>query len=288
MEYVPNLIARGLRTSPKIIGVITQDMRNPYYIDALYEIEKLSKAKGYALLHMNSDNDPEIESSNIYQLLSMKVQGIILIASMLDDTDRMIKLAKSDTGLVTMESRIEGLNSVVSDPQKGISQMVRVFVERGHQDFGLVHHSMRSYPIKEREKVFLSELQKHGIMVSDRAFFYGDNYLEQLDVALDKKALPSAIFALNDNTAFEVYGWCRRRSLEIPKDLSVVGFDDISANRMMMPPLSTVRQPIGLLAQKTTEMLIDGIKNKTAHEAITVKVETEFIDRKSVDKPKTI
>ena len=82
LGYVPNQIAKGLKSELPLIGVIIQDIRNPYYTQMLYNFDIITKRHGYTLLYMNSNNDAATERSNIEYLLGMKVKGIIFVASL--------------------------------------------------------------------------------------------------------------------------------------------------------------------------------------------------------------
>lgn len=288
LGYVPNMIARGLRTESRMIGVVTQDILNPYYIEALYEIERLCREHGYALLHMNSDNNPQIEERNIYHLLSMKVQGIILLANMLDENTRIMLQARNTTHMVTMEGVINGVDGVISDPVVGIREMVEHITALGHRHVGMAHQSLRSYPIIEREKYFRRFMAEKKITVDDRSVFFGDDYIHQMDASHKAGRLPTAIFAMNDSTAIRIFSWARKNGLTIPGDLSIVGFDDIQSSEMLMPALSTIHQPIGRLADLATHLLIDHIeKHDVPGEYISqrVSIATQFISRGSTAPP---
>ncbi len=288
LGYVPNMIARGLRTETQIVGVVTQDILNPYYIEALYEIEKLCKAHGYALLHMNSDNDPAIEKQNLYQLLSMQVQGVVMLANMNDASDSMIRRCRDSTHMITMEGRIEGVDCVLSDPRQGVADLVDHLVELGHRQFGLAHRALRSFPIRERENVFRERLRTHGIEIKKEHVFFGDDYIRQIQQAWEKKLLPTVLFTLNDSTAFHVYRWAKDVGVDIPMDLSIAGFDNISTSGMMMPSLSTVEQPIGRLAEIATQMLIEKIEKKgprRGERSQLINIGTHFIQRDSTAPP---
>lgn len=285
LGYVPNMIARGLRTHAPIIGVIVQNILNPYYIEALYEIEKLGKNHGYALLNMNSDSNPQLEEENIYQMLGMKVQGIILIGNMLDENDRIVQMALNTTNLVCMEGVIKGADNIVMKADTSIDEMVEHLVSLGHTSYGLVHHAMRSFPIQMREQHFRESLEKRGHKVEDKYVFFGDDYLEQLASAKEENRLPTVVFALNDSTAFYVYRWCRENNIVIPDELSVVGFDNVKTYDMMMPTLTTISQPIGKAAEHAAKIVLDRITEKEkgiiTTKGSTLEMDTHFLQRGS-------
>lgn len=286
MGYVPNMIARGLRAQTRMVAVVTQDMLNPYYIEALYDIERICRKRGYSLLHLNSDNDEELEEKNIYQLLAMKVQGVILLANILDESNRLVQLCKDNISIVTMEGFVSSIDCVISSPRRGIEAAVNNLYEMGHRRFGLLHGACRSYPIRSREKAFLRELKHYGIQVKREHFFYGDDCLEQLEASHLQGDMPTAIFTLNDNMAIKLYRWCNDKKIEIPKDLSVLGFDNIALSDLLWPPLSTIAQPIGYLAETATKMLIDSIENPLHQGRFPqrIEIDTEFIKRQSIGK----
>lgn len=289
MGYVPNMIARGLRTQTRLIAVITQDILNPYYIEAIYEIEKTCRERGYTLLHLNSDRNPQLEEQNIYHVLAMKAQGVILIANMLDHNNRYLKLCSEQTQVVTMEGEARGIDSVLSDVVPGVYAAVDYMLKLGHTHIGLCHGHCRSLPIQNRIHAFYQRMQAYGNICESRDAFFSDDYLMLLDQALSEGRLPTAIFTLNDNTAINVYRWCKQKGLRIPQDLSILGFDNIAMSDLLVPPLTTIEQPISYLCKTAIEMLLDRIsRSETPQPSIqqSVQVATRLVIRESIGSPR--
>lgn len=282
--YVPNMIARGLRTRSHTVAVVTQDILNPYYIEALYSIEKVCRENGYALMSLNSDNSPEIEKQNLNQLLSMKVEGVIFLANMLSEHDEDMKRHRaSNMAVVTMEGYFEGVDCVISDARTGVRQGMDYLVSMGHKKIGTCHGARRSMPVLTRMQEMKIALEEHGCPYDTRYEFFGDDFIDQLEQARCENRLPTVLFTLNDNTAIQVYRWCRDVSLRIPEDISVLGFDNVTLADLLSPPLTTIAQPIGYLAETAIKLLITRMRAKEPIKHFSnIRVPTELVIRKSV------
>ena len=100
-------------------------------------------------MSLNSDNSDEVEKQNLYQLLSMKVEGVIFLANILSEhEDVMRRYRENDIKIVTMEGYIEGTDSVVSDARSGVRQAMDYLVEMGHTRIGACHGARRSMPVQ--------------------------------------------------------------------------------------------------------------------------------------------
>ena len=115
--------------------------------------------------------------------------------------------------------------------------------------------------------------------------YFGDDFIDQLERARVEKKLPTVLFTLNDNTAIEVYRWCKQVSLRIPEELSILGFDNVSLADLLSPPLTTIAQPIGYLAEAAIKQLITRMRSKEPIKHInSIHVPTELVIRSSVSR----
>lgn len=281
--FVPNMIAQGLRTRSRMIAVITQDILNPYYIEALYSIEKICRENGYAMTSMNSDNSEALERKNLIQLISMRVAGVVLLANINSRYDDIMRRYR-DHGiqLITMEGVIEGEDCVLSDERHSVRQAMDYLYQMGHRKIGVCHGSMRSYPVVARMNAMKAHLEYLGCPFDEAYQYLGHDFIEQLECARQEERLPTALFTLNDNTAIAVYRWCKSVSLRIPEDLSILGFDDVSLADILSPPLTTIAQPIGYLAETAINHLISRMQSSEIRYTSKIMIPTELVLRDSV------
>lgn len=280
-NYIPNLIARGLKTSNKFVGVISYDITNPYFSHVLYGIEKRLRKDDYTMFHMNSDNDIRMEERNIEELLAARVEGIILLSSLCKSDNVFIEKAKKNTKIVSVECSLDGVDSINTDNVQGTSSAINYLIENGHKNIGICSTNLEVNSWKIRYDTYKSILQQKGIY-NENYDFIGKDFLKLLEAAHKEKRLPTAIFALHDNNALLIYNFCYDNGIRIPEDLSIVGFDDLPVSKLVYPRLTTVAQPFEEIGVTAAELLLNKIKNKDRKSVQNVIISTELKVRNSV------
>ncbi|TDQ42165.1 LacI family DNA-binding transcriptional regulator [Aureibacillus halotolerans] len=255
LGYIPNLIARGLKTSTQFIGVISHDMRNPYFIEVMAGIESVLRQAGRTMVHVNSNDDLALEERNIYQLLSTRVEGMLLLSNLAQEGHPMIETAKKQVPIVVVEGSIQGVPAVNTDNAKGTRLALEHLWELGHRDIGYCSLNNDIYAWRSRFKAYCEFMEEQHAYNEDYVFI-GEDYIDQLSYYHHVKQLPSALFAMNDSNALNVYSWCRDKQIRIPEDLSIVGFDDLPVSSIIDPPLTTVSQPVKEIGELAAHTLL--------------------------------
>ena len=279
-KYVPNSIARTLKTSSRTIGIISSDISNPYFNELLYGIEKTLNKKQYAVLYMNSDNKLKEEENSIQNLLSYRVNGLILLSPLADSKNPYMTLAIEKTNVVVIEGDLPGVDMVNADNYNNGKKVAEYLINKGHHQIGFCSSNYQSFSSQLRLMGYKDALKQHNISVSHDNIFIGDNYIEKIDRRLKQSEPLTAIFAVNDHHALEIYDYCYNKGLSIPSDLSVVGFDNLSVSRLINPKLTTISIPIKDIGSIAAELIISKLENRKASQLVTV--DTELIERESV------
>lgn len=280
-NYTPNLIARGLKTSNKFIGVISHDITNPYFSYVIYGIEKRLRKDDYTMFHLNSNNQIKMEEKNIEVLLSTRVEGIILLSSLCRSENVFIEKAKQSTQLVTIEGRLDGVDSVNTDNYQGTSNAIEFLIANGHKNIGICSSSLDVSSWKIRYETYKSILQENKIY-NEEYDFIGKDFINQLQKKFKEKRLPTAIFALHDNNALLLYNFCYDNGLRIPEDISIIGFDDLPVSKLIYPRLTTISQPFEEIGIAATELLLNKLNNKNMKSVQSVIISTKLSVRDSV------
>jgi LacI family transcriptional regulator len=171
-------------------------------------------------------------------------------------------------------------------------QMTEYLLGFGHRRLGLVKGHPTHIASKERERGFRAAVAEAGIGESnvfiEQGYFTFRSGLEAGERLLAKPTPPTAIFASNDDMAAAVVSVAHRKGLDVPRDLSVVGFDDTAPATTVWPELTTIRQPVSAMAAKALELLLGELKIRrrgrtgTSQEAI---LDHELIIRESAGPP---
>ena len=196
----------------------------------------------------------------------------------------MLKKQKIPT--VTLQHRIEGsdFNTVRVDHRTGIRKAVQHLVGLGHSDIAFISGPPSLWSANKRRELVLSELARRKVKFAPSFLVEGNHRVDggvaAMKTLLALKDRPTAILCSNDLTALGALKTIREAGLEVPRDFSLIGFDDIEMVSLMHPALTTVRIPRSEIAAEALKMLLASISgaNPKAREAI---VETKLIIRES-------
>jgi LacI family transcriptional regulator len=261
-DFRPNAAARGLALGKTLtIGVVAQAIDSPFYGEGLRGIEACLRQRGYAPLFMSGNWHEEDEDRCMGELIARGVDGIIVFAGRLSDT-KLKRYAKEVTVVVTgRQLRSKGLFSLQIDDRRGAMLAVRHLLELGHRRIAFITGSEDHPDAIERLGGYKKALEEAGIGFDPRLVAVGDWHEEgglraTLEL-LDARTHFTALFCVNDQTAYGALLGLFRKGLSVPGDVSVVGFDDLPASLYRVPPLTSVRQSIGILGEQSVQAMLD-------------------------------
>lgn len=268
LGFVPNPVARGLAGGRTLsIGVITQAIDSPFYGAALRGIEEALDAAGYSPLFMSGHWNAAEEARCIDVLRSRRVDGLIVLTGRLSDA-ALRACARSLPVVVTGRTlSAPHLVSLNFDNLEGGRIATRHLIDLGHRRIALITGDPQHPDAVDRQRGYLAALEAAGI-TPDPALVMPGLYHEESGMAAAHRLLDSghpftAIFAANDQMAFGATLALYQRSLRVPDDVSIIGFDDLSVSKFAVPPLSTVHHPsqeIGRLAAMAMLDLLQGVR----------------------------
>lgn len=266
-EYIPNLNARGLKGSTKLIGVIFPNIMNPYFTEVIMGIEKMLRPQGYTVLYLNTNDSLEDEEKCIRDLLSIRVQGIIMISNLSPEKSKLFEVIQKNIYVVSIENYIEFADNINIDNEIGTKKALEYLYKKGHRKIGYCSKNLGYSSWKKRYDTYVEFTKEKGIF-NEKYIYIGENFLEKVD----KDNLPTAIFTTNDLNALEVYKWCEEQKLKIPEDISVIGFDGLNVGKVLKPKLTTIAQPILDMGEIAAECLLKRINkiNKENYKRILI------------------
>jgi LacI family transcriptional regulator len=261
-DFRPNAAARGLALGKTLtIGVVAQAIDSPFYGEGLRGIEVSLRERGYAPLFMSGNWHEEDEDRCMRELIARGVDGIIVFAGRLSDA-KLKRYAKEVSVVVTgRHLRSKGLFSLQIDDRQGAMLAVRHLVELGHRRIAFITGSEDHPDAIERLGGYKKALEEAGIGFDPRLVAVGDWHeqggLRATLELLDSNTHFTALFCVNDQTAFGALLGLSRKGRSVPDDVSVVGFDDLPSSMYRVPPLTSVRQSIGILGEQSAHAILD-------------------------------
>ena len=264
LNYRPNMAAQGLVSGRSLqIGVLTRHLGSPFFIEILRGVAQAMEGTSYhPVIGLGSEILKE-DRRALDLLLARRVDGIILQApqSSLKDYDEFLCTLAKEMPLIVIGAQIPGLEKqcVVVNNFYGGYLATSHLIEKGHT---FIAHITGKLPVEDavqRREGYCQALVDHGLEVIPELIVEGDfsesSGVQGLDTLLSRRAsFPfSAIFAGNDQTATGARLALHHRRIAVPEDVSLVGFDDLPGTQYMIPPLTTIRQPVyymGLMASQ--------------------------------------
>jgi LacI family transcriptional regulator len=261
-DFRPNAAARGLALGKTLtIGVVAQAIDSPFYGEGLRGIEACLRERGYAPLFMSGNWHEEDEDRCMRELIARGVDGIIVFAGRLSDT-KLKRYAKDVPVVVTgRQLRAKGLFSLQIDDRQGAVLAVSHLLQLGHRRIAFINGSENHPDAVERLGGYKKALEEAGIGFDPRLVAVGDWHEEgglRATLELLTARTPfTAMFCINDQTAYGALLGLFKKGLSVPGDVSVVGFDDLPSSLYRVPPLTSVRQSIGILGEQSAQAILD-------------------------------
>lgn len=291
--YHPNLIARSLSNrKSKTIGVFVPKTRHLfldiYITQILSGVLDVTQEHDYRLMLFPIDYKNEKNDLYLSIARSHLVDGIILIKTKINDKG-INDLKAINFPYILVNHRNNSYNFVDASNVKGAKLAVEHLYSLGHRKIAFVSGSLDETNAIDRLNSYKKTLKSLGLPFKKEWVIKGDFSKEKAYDASKKlfqsKDLPTAIFSSDDYMAIGVMERIKEMNLSVPKDFSIVGFDDIEIASYIHPALTTVHQPMSKIGEKSAQLLFDLI-NKKRNSPIHEFLDVELIVRESSSKPK--
>ena len=273
LGYSPNVAARNLARAQSLhIGLLYNNPSAAYLNELLVGVlEQSSQAGCQIVLEKCGVRN---ERAAIDRLVRDGVGGIILPPPLSDSNVALeaVRAAKVPfIAVATGRADAAGL-SVRIDDQEAAAAMTRHLLSLGHRDIGFIIGAANQTVSAQRQAGFEKALQEAGLTLRPEWLKQGSfTYRSGLVAAeqiLDSSKHPTAIFASNDDMAAATIAVAHRLHLDVPKDLTIVGFDDTPLATTIWPALTTIRQPVAAMARKAVELLLEEIRLRRLGETL--------------------
>lgn len=292
LNYEINEPARTLRTeSSKLIGVIGVNLNNKFLMDVLEEAEFFARKNGYNFLLGDSGKNLNKKIDYLRIMKQKNIDGIIIISSGWKK-DFLGKLEKSGIPAVIVSGHIRDFNipGVGINNKKAAFQVMQKLYELGHKKIGIIAGPKNDkISSQKRLKGVLKASKKLKLNFSQSLKVYGDYTFTSgysgAQKLLKKNKDLSAIFAFDDRMAIGAIRGIEALNVKVPKDISVIGFDNIEVSKFVKPSLSTVYQPCDRLGKTAIEILMQLIEQKKFNN-LNKFIEHEILLRESTARKK--
>jgi len=268
LNYQPNELARSLyRKKSYLIGLLIPSVAHPFFAELTNYIEYYAYQNDYKILLCNSGQDVEKEKEYIDMLKRHQVDGIIIGSHTLK-AEQYINV---NLPIVAIDRYFsEKIPYVASDNYNGGVLATKLLIQKGCKKIAHISGPLiLDTPANNRYKAFMDVVTENNIenvVVETKINKFDIDEYRRLIINLFREHKDiDGVFASSDLIAATIINVAREFGKEVPKDLKVVGYDDISIAKTIVPPLTTIRQPIKEMAKKSIELILDQVDGKNVN-----------------------
>ncbi len=289
MGYLPNSHARTLTTKKSwTIGVVFIEslgigMKHPFFNAVIENFKQNVEYLGYDLLFASRQISNQ-EKSYLDHFRYRGVDGVVIVCSTYND-EQVQEIMKASIPSVVIDLHSTQSSVVFSDNLSGSRKAVEYLHSLGHKRIAHIAGHEHTFAGVQRLKGYLDTMEELSLDVPenyivDGGYFSRDEGYEAMKKLLGMAEPPTAVYAAGDNMAIGAIEAIRDAGLQVPDDVSIIGFDDIELAKFVYPPLTTIRQRTDLIGKEAAGLLIRQIDKK---EKIVEshKIPVELIKRKS-------
>lgn len=289
MGYSPSSIARSLVTQRSYtIGLAVRTIADMWVVQIVPAIEEELRHAGYGVFLSMHYADAEQERRVLDTFRNRQVDGVIVVSSTLgDDHTALHERFSISTVLISPLKATSHRYVVCTDEGRAVQAATEFLIRLGHRRIGHIGVPTWALPGWDRREGYKRALEAVGLIPDPALIFVGDAHeeggREGLLKLMSLSNPPTAVVCFNDLTAMGALLGARQLGLDVPDDLSLVGFDDIPLTRFVEPALSTIRQDTHALGHRAAQMLLDLIAGGEPDAPVVL--DTVFVDRGSTAAP---
>jgi LacI family transcriptional regulator len=288
LGYYPNTQARALVSGrSRIFGLIVSEITNPFFPEIVQVFENIAVQHQYEILLTSTVHDPKLMESSVRRMLERRVDGVAVMTFgmeelLLED----LKLRRVPLVFVDVGPPRPHVSNIRIDYLHGIRQAVQHLAALRHERIAFITGPLRLPSAVARRDAFALSMREIGLEVDKRLVIQGDHTTEGGMAAytqlLASGVKPTAVLCSNDMTAIGVMRKSYELRINIPHDLSVVGFDDIRLAGFMLPPLTTIQMSQAELARLAFNALLADVERQTpAPNGTGYELQTKLVLRES-------
>jgi DNA-binding LacI/PurR family transcriptional regulator len=285
LGYRPNILARNLASRrTQTLGVLINDLHNPFFSELVEGIEREAEDQNLRVLILNGGRNVNREQNAIETFLQFRVDGVVLVGSLLDDHQLAAAARLTPSVVVASGWNQANVDAVTSDDDRGAALAVGHLVSLGHRK--IVHlDGAQNVSAEGRRDGYVRAMRAHGL--EPRIVLAGDDENDArvaIDRIMESADQPTAIFAFNDLVAAGALDRLDDLGLDVPEHISLIGYDNTFIADLHRLSLTTINQPrvrMGRLAVSTLTQRIEDAEGET----VQMRLEPELVLRGTTAAP---
>lgn len=293
LKYKGNHVARGLRTNKTFtIGVVAPDISNPFFAQIIKRIQSAALMLGYSIIVCNTDESTALEVEQVGLLQRKRVDGLIVMP-VGNRNEHLQDWLERGQPLVTVDRCFEDLETprIGVDNYRGAYEAVDHLARAGHRRIAIIQGLPGTFTSSARLDGYRDALAAHDIPVDESLIVGGDfrqeNGYVETKLLMNREDAPTAIFATSDLITLGVLTALAEERLEVPRDVSLICFDDFDFAPHLRCPLTVVAQPKELMGEMAVKLLVEQLEGN-GREARQLMLRPKLVVRESVAAPSEV
>jgi LacI family transcriptional regulator len=280
LGYVPNRLARSLRLKrTHTLGLVVTDITNPFWPAVARGVEDAAHAAGFSVILCNTDESEAKQKQYLDVLLQKRVDGILL-APACASPELLDWIRDQTTPVVLVDRRVDDaqVDVVRGDSEDGAFRLVQHLISLGHQHIAVLSGPKDVSTATDRVDGYCRALKESGLRVQAEWIRYGafsqESGREMAEQALATSPPPTALFAANNFIAVGALQALQHKGLQVPRDVSLVSFDDLMSSMVIAPFLTVADQPAYDMGQRAAALLLTRLSgaNDTGFQEVVLPV----------------
>jgi LacI family transcriptional regulator len=269
LGYFPSTQARALVSGKsRIFGLIVSEITNPFFPEIVHVFEETALQHNYEILLTSTVHNTERMKTAVRRMLEHRVEGVaVMTFGMEDSLLNDLKLRQVPLVFVDVGPQRPHVSNIRIEYLVGIRQAVQHLAALRHERIGFITGPLALKSAAARRDAFLQSMKEIGMAVDSELVVEGNHTLEGGEKAFEKMlampSQPTAVLCSNDMTAMGVMRKSYAEGIVIPRDLSVIGFDNIRISQYMLPPLTTIEMSQTEIARTAFQALLEDVQRKT-------------------------
>jgi LacI family transcriptional regulator len=291
LDYVPNILAQSFRSKQtRTIALILTDITNPFWTDVAHGVEDAAREHKFNVILCNTDESESRQVEYVSVLMQKQVDGILLVPAR-STPEATGAIQKQGTAVVVLDRQVPtaDVDVVRCDSEGGAYQLVQHVLSLGHRRVAVLTGPKDVSSAQDRVIGYRRAFLDANIDIIEDLIFYG-KFVQASGYEMAQRALlvtpqPTALFAANNFIAIGAWRALRDAGLHIPKDITLVAFDDLPAGLVVDPFLTVAAQPGYEMGKQATELLLDRLTSDTPTKPQRIVLPTQLIIRHSSGAP---
>ena len=268
LGYRPNSIAQSLASNcTNSVGIMVSELHGPFFGQMMAGIEAELRAAGKHVIITTGHSEEDKEKAGIEFLISRNCDAIIVHVEALSD-EYLIELTKGKTPIYFMSRVIAGIeeNCIQLNNELGGYLATKAMIEQGHQQIAYIAGPEFKADSQNRLAGHRRALEEYNIPFADELFFVGDfketGGKEGIKALINRKVDFTGLVCANDEMASGAMTYAREHNFTLPKDLSIIGFDNIIFSRHIYPKLTTIDNPVNEMGHMAAKLVLKNVYQK--------------------------